>query len=114
MSRRRKPLRRYATMTLTATEEEFACLGKKEFLISSILDSILQSTALPKDVSEGGVPPMIASFLCEEDWMVACLETASTMNKTQSGLKESRTKVETIRNAVSQVINPEATPDLPQ
>ena len=46
--------------------------------------------------------------------MVACLETASTMNKTQSELKESRTKVETIRNAVSQVINPEATPDLPQ
>ena len=37
MSRRYKPLRtcsfpgdpRYATMTLTATEEEFACLGKK-------------------------------------------------------------------------------------
>ena len=100
-------------MTLTATEAEFACLGKKEFLISSVLDSILQSTALPKDVSEGGVPPMIASFLCE-DWMVACLETASMLNKNQSELKESRTKVETVHNAVSQVIDPKATPDLPQ
>jgi hypothetical protein len=88
MSRRRKPLRacsfpgdpRYAKMTLTTTEEEFACLGKKEFLVSSVLDSILQSTALPKDVSEGGAPPMIASFLCE-DWMDSCNETASMLGK---------------------------------
>ena len=89
---RRKPLRAYsfpgdhcyAKMTLTATEEEFACLGGKEYLISSVLDSILQSTALlPKDVSEGGDPPMIASFLCE-DCTVACNETASMMGKYQS------------------------------
>ena len=48
MSRRCKPLcacsfpgdPRYATMTLTATEAEFACLWEKEFLISSVLDSI--------------------------------------------------------------------------
>ena len=121
MSRRRKPLRacsfpgypRYATRALTATEEEFACLGRKEFLISSVLDSILQSTALPKDVSEGGVPPIIASFLCK-DWMVACNETASMMNKNQSELKESWIKVKNICNAVSQVIDVKATPALPQ
>jgi ribosomal protein L32 len=121
MSRRRKPLRacsfpgdpRYAKMTLTATEEEFACLGKKEFLVSSVLDSILQSTALPKDVSEGGAPPMIASFLCE-DWMDACNATASTLGKKQSELKESQIKVEKIRKAVSQVIDDKATPALPQ
>ena len=46
--------------------------------------------------------------------MVACNETASRLNNNQSELKESRIKVETIRNAISQVIDLEATPDLPQ
>jgi hypothetical protein len=46
--------------------------------------------------------------------MVVCIVTASMMNKNQSELKESRIKVETIRNAVSQVIDVKATPALPQ
>ena len=56
---------------------------------------------------------MIVSFLCE-DWMVACNETASMMGKNQSKLKESQIQVANICSAVSQVIDVQATPALPQ
>ena len=70
---------RYAAMTLTATAAEFSCLLQKEFLSTAVLDSIMQSTALPQDdASDETIPPpaMIGSLGCEA-WILSSKFTAS-------------------------------------
>ena len=70
---------RYAAMTLTATAAEFSYLLQKEFLSTAVLDSIMQSTALPQDdASDETIPPpaMIGSLGCEA-WILSSKFTAS-------------------------------------
>ena len=72
-------------MKLTATAAEFSRLSEKEFLSTAVLDSILQSTALPQDnASEEIIPPMIGSLGCVA-WMTSANCNASwTREQVQS------------------------------
>jgi hypothetical protein len=54
---------RYANVTLKATASEITCLGRDVFLSTAVLDFIFQSVALPPDVPEECVPPMIGSLV---------------------------------------------------
>ena len=108
---------RYTAMRLTATAAEFACLSGEEFLSTAVLDCILQSTALPQDVtSEGKNPPMIGSLGCEA-WMLSCNATASLTREavaTQSEWKQHQYVLTKHRNMLARIIDVKATPDLPQ
>ena len=51
-------------LTLTATAAELSCHLRKEFLIAAVLDSTMQSTALPQDnASEETIPPTMIGTL---------------------------------------------------
>ena len=53
---------RYANVTPKATASEISCLGRDVLLSTAVVDFIIQSAALPPDISEERVPPMIGSL----------------------------------------------------
>ena len=52
----------YANVILKATASKISCLGRDVFLSTAVLDFIILSAALPPDISEEHVPPMIGSL----------------------------------------------------
>ena len=107
---------RYASSTLTAPPEEIACLGTTEYLSTSVLDCIIQCTALPPNAAHEAFPPMIGSVGCK-GYISSCSYTGSlTRNDVRANaeFQANQRKGMLLRRRLARLVNPNPPIGLPQ
>jgi Ulp1 protease family, C-terminal catalytic domain/SWIM zinc finger/Transposase, Mutator family len=100
---------------LTASKEEIACLKKKVFLSTNVLDCILQRTAILPDMNAEPVPPLIGS-LGTEAFISSMNVTASLARhevRTTTEWKSNQNQIQRIRGTFRNILKGNHPLDLP-
>jgi hypothetical protein len=108
---------RYESSIFKAPAAHISCLGQDVFLAITVLDCILQlSAVVPPALSEDFLPPMIGSLTCEtfmSGYVTRAFRTDDTF-QTIAACNANERKVSNLRNILSDMLHPNPPPDVVQ